>query len=180
MLEGRDVQLLGRCDAVTDDRLRQAAPDTGKKRGSSRIARRQVCLNAESRHPAESPTFENCSEPRADPRPRPNGTKGLLHPPQNVVHERYGRLGARSAEIEVNRDEFATGTKVVQVMAHDGGRVRNVKEQEPTDDSVKRLGRAPRPRVAFYVREMAGSSFLRSFTGDRDRIGGPIDSQNGA
>ena len=131
-------------------------------------------------NPAESRTLENGSEPRADPRPCAGGPKGVVDPPERVDEDRNGRLAARRADIEVNRDEFAAGTKVVQVMAHNFDRVRNVKEQQPADDGVKRRGRAPLPRVTFFEREMSGPSLLRPFARDGDCIGGPIDSQNGA
>ena len=120
------------------------------------------------------------TEPRADPRPRPGGTKRLLHPPQGFVHERHRRLCARSADVEINRDEFATGAKVVPVMAHNCRWVRNVKEQQSAHDRVERLGRVPRLRVTFHKGDRSSSSIPPSLTGDRDRIGGPIDSQDSA
>ena len=56
----------------------------------------------------------------------------------------------------------------------------NVKEQEPADDGVERLRRAPLPRVALRECEMSGSSIASPLTGHCDHIGGPIDPQNGA
>ena len=110
----------------------------------------------------------------------PAARKASMHPSQCVVHDRYSRLCARSADVEVNRDESPPGRRLREVMADNGGWVRK-RERAGADRRWRRTARTrATPARHPPLREMSGSSIATPVDGHRDHIGGPIDSPNGA
>ena len=65
-------------------------------------------------------------------------------------------------------------------MSHDGDRIRNMEQEEPTDDGIKRRGRAPLERVPIGERDLNHSRLLRALTRHGEDVCRLIDAQNRA
>jgi hypothetical protein len=127
---------------------------------SPSIVRPEVLLDPERLHVDETRPGQERYQPRSDRRTGARAQERGVGPREGLGDEGHGRFSAGRAQIEVERDQQASGPERSDVVLEDRQPVRQVEQDQPSDHRVEWLVAAPGPHVALGKTDlrMPGSS----------------------
>ena len=109
---------------MSHDGRREAADDAAEQMSGRRVSWLQIPLNPERRHTRSSPACTRMVPRRAPIRGEaPAASNARITQSRDLLDQRHPGLGARAADVEVDRAEQAARAQVLDVMAN-GGRLR--------------------------------------------------------
>ena len=150
---------------LADDRRSEAAHDAREERRPVGIGRWQVRLDTERGNTSKARLVQQHPEPRANSGPRARRAKRRLDEADRLIDDANGRVGACRAKIEIDRDEQAAPTQIADMVSRDGGRICDVKEQQPPHDGVERFDASPGGDVAVNEIHLSHARLLRAIAG---------------